>query len=128
MYLSTIVPILPVIFLLRLAYPYPGKSTRYQLLFIIKWFISSVFPGFDDVSARFLRPHSMLIRLLLPTLLRPMNAYSGSLSLGQRDTSLLLITKSDVITRFLFESLGICVVSVVMRKMLSRMLILHAKL
>jgi len=48
--------------------------------------------------------------------------------LGQRDTSLLLITKSDVITRFLFESLGICVVSVVMRKMLSRMLILHAKL
>ena len=36
-----------------------------------------VFPGWDEVLANVLSPHSILIRLDLPTFDRPMNANSG---------------------------------------------------
>lgn len=37
-----------------------------------------------DVRARFLRSHSMLIRLDFPTFDRPIKAYSGRLSFGHK--------------------------------------------
>ena len=55
----------------------------------------------DDVMANFFRPVSMFIKLLLPTLLRPMKAYSGKVLLGHMSTRLLLITNSaDVMFMF----------------------------
>ena len=86
----------------RFANPYPGKSTRYHSLFIIKWFISNVLPGMDDVLAMFLWLQSILIRLDLPTLLLPMNAYSGLLSLGQRFVVGLLMTNCDFLISIKF--------------------------
>lgn len=81
----------------RLAYPYPGRSTRYHSLFIIKWLMSSVFPGVADVLARFLWLHNIFIRLDFPTLLLPMKAYSGFTSLGHIVHVGLLITNSDLL-------------------------------
>lgn len=48
--------------------------------------MSNVFPGVDDVLANFLLLVNMLIRLDLPTLERPMKAYSGFVSFGHIDT------------------------------------------
>ena len=44
--------------------------------------MSSVLPGVADVFANFLLRDNILIRLDLPTLERPMKAYSGFVSLG----------------------------------------------
>ena len=46
----------------------------------------SVFPGVAEVLARFFFCVSMLMRLDLPTLLRPIKAYSGFVSLGHMET------------------------------------------
>ena len=52
-----------------------------------KWLMSSVLPGFWLVFASLGLWHSMLMRDDFPTLLRPMNAYSGICELGQSLTS-----------------------------------------
>jgi len=44
---------------------------------ISKWLMRSVLPGVAEVLASFLLPVSILMRLDLPTLERPMKAYSG---------------------------------------------------
>src|SRR5680860_322146 len=82
-----------LLFLDTRAYPYPGKSTRNQLPLILKWFINWVFPGRPDVLAKLFRSVSILIREDLPTLERPINAYSGNGSFGHLATSVLLMTK-----------------------------------
>ena len=51
-----------------------------------------VFPGVAEVLASFVRSVSILMRLLLPTLLRPMNAYSGRRESGHCPTWALLIS------------------------------------
>lgn len=61
---------------------------------MMKWLMSMVFPGVDEVQASPLRAVSMLIRLLLPTLLLPIKAYSGLSPAGQWVTELLLIENS----------------------------------
>ena len=48
----------------------------------MKWLMSKVLPGFDDVLAKALRLVSILIRLDLPTLDRPIKANSGLVSFG----------------------------------------------
>ena len=70
------------------ANPYPGKSVKYHVpspVTISKWLIVCVLPGFLLVFATsfFVRPVSMLIRELFPTLLRPMTAISGCFGGGQ---------------------------------------------
>lgn len=62
----------------------------------MKWFISKVLPGVDDVFAKFLWRHNMFIREDFPTLLLPMKAYSFFVSLGHVDTVGELMTYSDV--------------------------------
>ncbi len=57
-----------------------------------------VFPGDDEVIASLLLPVSMLIRLLFPTLLRPMKANSGSSLAGHWLILELLHTKVAVLT------------------------------
>gem|GEM_PF-6663530 len=57
-----------------------------------KWLMSKVLPGVCDVLARPLMPVSMLMSDDLPTLLRPMNAYSGLLPPGHFSTCGLLIS------------------------------------
>ena len=54
----------------------------------------TVFPGVADVLARPDLPVSMLIRLLLPTLLRPMKANSGKFPSGHCSTRALLMKYS----------------------------------
>ena len=49
--------------------------------------MSSVLPGVDEVFANLRLLVSMLIRLDLPTLERPMKAYSGLVSFGHMDTT-----------------------------------------
>ena len=66
----------------RFAKPYPGRSTKYHSLFIMKWLMSRVLPGVAEVLASPLWLQSMLMRLDLPTFERPMKAYSALLSLG----------------------------------------------
>ena len=53
---------------------------------MIKWLMSNVLPGVAEVLAKPLWLQSMLMRLDLPTLLRPMKANSGLLSFGHIDT------------------------------------------
>ena len=48
--------------------------------------MSSVLPGVAEVLASFLLLVSILMRLDFPTLDRPINAYSGFVSLGHIDT------------------------------------------
>lgn len=48
----------------------------------MKWFISLVLPGFEDVRASFFWLHNMLIRDDLPTFERPIKANSGNLGEG----------------------------------------------
>ena len=43
-----------------------------------------VFPGFDDVLAKSLCSHNMLMSELFPTLLRPMKANSGKSPTGNK--------------------------------------------
>jgi hypothetical protein len=57
-----------------------------------KWLMSCVFPGVDDVLAKPPCRVSMLISDDLPTLERPMKAYSGKLLLGHCATLALLHT------------------------------------
>jgi hypothetical protein len=64
---------------------------------MMKWLMSRVFPGVDDVLARPLWLQSMLIRLDLPTLLLPMKAYSGLVSFGHWLTVALLMLNSDFV-------------------------------
>lgn len=52
-----------------------------------------VFPGVDDVIANLECRVSMFMRLDLPTLERPMKAYSGLPSCGHFAMSVLLMTK-----------------------------------
>lgn len=59
----------------------------------MKWFISMVLPGVDDVFAKSLRPKSMLISEDLPTLERPINAYSCLSSVGHLLSDGALIRK-----------------------------------
>ena len=65
-----------------LAYPKPGKSTKCQFLLIRKWLMSWVFPGLEDVFARFFLLQIAFINEDLPTLDLPINAYSGIAMLG----------------------------------------------
>lgn len=74
------------------AKPYPGKSTRYQESFIRKWLTVLVFPGLEEIRASLELEQRQFIRDDLPTLLRPMNANSGSLTAGFPDTVALLQT------------------------------------
>lgn len=61
--------------------------------------MSCVLPGLPEVFAKLFRLVSMLISDDLPTLDRPIKAYSGKLLLGHLATSLLLITKvADLIS------------------------------
>src|SRR5690606_27656699 len=62
--------------------------------FILKWFISCVFPGLPEVLANPFLWVSILIRDDFPTLDLPIKAYSGRGSFGQLATLELLITKS----------------------------------
>jgi hypothetical protein len=65
--------------------------------------MSKVFPGIADVIASLLWRVSIFMRLDLPTLERPIKAYSGRPSVGHFFTSLLLITKrADFITGLFF--------------------------
>lgn len=74
-----------------LAYPYHGRSTRYQergfqylsSLTTSKKFVSCVLPGFGQVWTRVFLLQIALMRLDLPTLLLPINAYSGLSGAGQ---------------------------------------------
>ena len=50
------------------------------------------FPGFPDVFARFFLAVNILINDDLPTLERPIKAYSGMAVLGHLETSELLTT------------------------------------
>ena len=61
---------------------------------MLKWLMSSVLPGFDEVFAKPLRWVSMLMRLDLPTFERPMKAYSGNFVSGHLRQSVLLMTYS----------------------------------
>jgi hypothetical protein len=82
------------------AYPYPGKSTKYQFSLIKKWLMSCVFPGLLDVFAKSFLTTSMFINEDLPTFDRPIKAYSGSVGAGHFATSVLLITNSaDLISK-----------------------------
>ena len=78
------------------------------LLFIIKWFISNVFPGVAEVFASPLWLQSILIRLDFPTFERPIKAYSTLPSFGHLDTVGELMVYSDlVISIFLFAKVQI---------------------
>jgi hypothetical protein len=65
-----------------LAYPYPGKSTKYHFSSIKKWLINCVFPGVPEVFARFFFPVNILINEDLPTFERPIKANSNFSSVG----------------------------------------------
>jgi hypothetical protein len=76
----------------------------YQLLFIKKWFISIVLPGVAEVMANPFLPVSILIRLDLPTLERPIKAYSGFVPEGHFFTSVLLMT-NVALSIFIFSAI-----------------------
>jgi hypothetical protein len=59
--------------------------------------MSIVLPGVADVMASLGLRVSMLMRLDLPTFERPMKAYSGFPSCGQRSMRVLLITNSALL-------------------------------
>ena len=59
-------------------------------------------PGVDEVLARFLWLQSILIRLDLPTLERPMKAYSGLVSFGHMLTVGLEMEYSEFLISILF--------------------------
>ena len=59
-----------------------------------KWFINRVFPGACDVLASLLLFASILISDDLPTLERPINAYSGNFGSGHLLISVLLTVNS----------------------------------
>lgn len=68
----------------------------------------------DEVFAKFLCRHSMFISEDLPTLLRPMNAYSFFVSLGQVLTVGELITYSDdLMSMLLLLCIGVCIYAVI---------------
>ena len=73
----------------------------YQLSSTTKWFINIVFPGVAEVIASDFRPVSILISDDLPTLERPIKAYSGIPVSGHLLTSVLLITKRAFFTSIL---------------------------
>ena len=64
---------------------------------MMKWLMSIVLPGVADVIASLGLWVSMLIRLDLPTLERPMNAYSGNPVCGQWSMRVLLMTNSALL-------------------------------
>ena len=68
--------------------------------------MSIVLPGVEEVAASALRPVSILMRLLLPTLLRPMKAYSGSAPCGHWSGRLLLVINSAVFTCMIRDGRG----------------------
>ncbi len=64
--------------------------------------MSCVLPGLPEVFARLFRRMSILMRDDLPTLLRPIKAYSGMPFMGHLETSLLLtINSADLIFNIL---------------------------
>jgi hypothetical protein len=69
---------------------------------MIKWLINNVLPGVAEVLASFLLFVSMLIRLDLPTLERPIKAYSGFVSLGHILTMGALRENSAVLMFIVF--------------------------
>mmetsp|Transcript_1507 Transcript_1507/g.5161 ORF Transcript_1507/g.5161 Transcript_1507/m.5161 type:complete len:244 (+) Transcript_1507:1344-2075(+) len=82
------------------AYPYPGKSTKYQDLLTRKWLMVLVFPGVLEVCARSRRFVNMLIRDDLPTFDRPTRANSAlsSSAGGQPSTLTELMMYSTLLT------------------------------
>ena len=66
--------------------------------------MSCVLPGLPEVFARFLRSQMLFIKEDLPTLERPINAYSGVFSFGHLETSVLLIMNSDAVIRMATKS------------------------
>ena len=107
-------------FLPLAAYPYPGRSTMFQSpSFMQKWFISNVLPGVCEVFASPLLRVSVFIRDDLPTLLRPMKAYSGTSVSGHLLTSALLIRYLEFFISVLFSQLFSKNVSCIIRNALS---------
>ena len=66
----------------------------YHDLLIIKWLMIFVLPGVEEVFASLSLLQIMLMSEDLPTLLRPINAYSGLSGAGQVSTEGLDITYS----------------------------------
>lgn len=64
--------------------------------------MSIVLPGVAEVMANLGLRVSMLMRLDFPTLERPMNAYSGSPSCGQRRMPVLLMTNEALFISMTF--------------------------
>lgn len=65
--------------------------------------MSKVLPGVEDVLASFLLRESILIKLDLPTLDLPINAYSGLVSLGHIDSRGDDSVNSAVLISIFFE-------------------------
>lgn len=70
----------------------------------MKWLMSRVLPGVDEVLARPLWLHNIFMRLDLPTLERPMNAYSALTSFGH-----IVTVGADMTNSELFISIFGCV-------------------
>jgi hypothetical protein len=64
---------------------------------MIKWLMSCVLPGVEDILANFFDWQSMFIREDFPTLDLPINAYSGLLGGGHLLASWLLVKKRAVL-------------------------------
>ena len=69
----------------------------------MKWLMATVLPGTDEVLAKPLRCTSILISDDLPTLERPMKAYSGMLSFGKKSKRVLLIKNSAFVMFMAFS-------------------------
>ena len=63
-------------------------------------------PGVLDVIASLLLRVSMLMRLLFPTLDRPMKAYSGLLSWGHLAACVLLMMNRALVIYIVFFKIG----------------------
>mmetsp|Transcript_32324 Transcript_32324/g.39133 ORF Transcript_32324/g.39133 Transcript_32324/m.39133 type:complete len:266 (+) Transcript_32324:78-875(+) len=96
-----------------LAYPYPGRSTKYHFLLIRKWLMVCVFPGVLEIFANFPLLVSILIKDDLPTLERPMTANSGLVSLGHWLYFTLLVMNSAclIFHSMFFSEASICSIS-----------------
>jgi hypothetical protein len=87
-----------------LAYPYPGRSTNVNALFISKKLMSWVRPGVRLVFTSRFRFRIVLIKEDFPTLDRPAKAISGNIAGGYCEGLAALVTNSAdlmIIYRFL---------------------------
>ena len=83
--------------------------------------MSIVFPGVEEVIARFLRPVNILMRLDFPTLERPMKAYSGNVPVGHFCTSVLLMTNSAFVISIcllIFSLIIVAKLALILRKLI----------